>query len=350
MSKTTVANPAAGFTTLTVKSVKSKLESPFTTDKQMLMSEVSRMTKDETRINFSTLVGSLPCINPRKTHQKPTTKGGSLNRVRRKASIPSAAKASRLNQSLGSVEVCMIGTEASTMTDGGNIYPQASVTKESKGSAYPSYFYNPKENLFESKRGSRYESNKPRAFHLTQPDSNLAKFVFLNQGQKRPQFDSQSQHAYASAPQNQLHSNASIPRSPHSQAPQKNSAYKRGFLMSNHSIDSDNTIQNFLMKDSCGVIVKTKKMIEREQDRVEKVRRARENALQIAMEKSAKLILKERRYESNAKRHEKMVEVEGSYRAEKFQQVNDKRYENKQRTIEHDTQLNELGFERYKSD
>lgn len=49
--------------------------------------------------------------------------------------------------------------------------------------------------------------------------------------------------------------------------------------MSNHSIDSDNTITNFLMKDTCGQIVKTKKMIEREQDRVEKVKRARENAL-----------------------------------------------------------------------
>ena len=61
------------------------------------------------------------------------------------------------------------------------------------------------------------------------------------------------------------------------------------------------------MKDSCGQIVKTRKMLEREQDRVEKVKRARENAIQIAMEKSAKLILKERRYESNTKRHAKML-------------------------------------------
>jgi len=48
-------------------------------------------------------------------------------------------------------------------------------------------------------------------------------------------------------------------------------------------------------------------MLEREQDRVEKVKRARENAIQIAMEKSAKMILKERRYESNAKRHSKLT-------------------------------------------
>lgn len=33
-----------------------------------------------------------------------------------------------------------------------------SVTKESKSSAYPGYFYNPKENLFEKPRGSLYDS------------------------------------------------------------------------------------------------------------------------------------------------------------------------------------------------
>ena len=45
------------------------------------------------------------------------------------------------------------------------------------------------------------------------------------------------------------------------------------------------------MKDQCGQIIKTKRILEREQDRVEKVKRARENALNIAMEKSAKLML-----------------------------------------------------------
>jgi hypothetical protein len=79
--------------------------------------------------------------------------------------------------------------------------------------------------------------------------------------------------------------------------------HTRGFLASHHSIDSDNTIRNFFVKDQSGQIVKTKKMLEREQDRVEKVKQAREKALQIAMEKSAKLILKERRYESNTRRH-----------------------------------------------
>ena len=74
-------------------------------------------------------------------------------------------------------------------------------------------------------------------------------------------------------------------------------------MNSTHSIDSDNTIQAFFVKDSCGQIVKTKKVLEREQDRIEKVKRARENAVQLAMEKTAKLILQERKYESNTKRH-----------------------------------------------
>ena len=66
-------------------------------------------------------------------------------------------------------------------------------------------------------------------------------------------------------------------------------------------------------------------MLEREQDRVEKVKRARENALALAMEKSAKLILKERKYESNTKRHAKMVKEEDDYRAEKFQSIQETR-------------------------
>ena len=66
-------------------------------------------------------------------------------------------------------------------------------------------------------------------------------------------------------------------------------------------------------------------MLEREQDRVEKVKRARENALALAMEKSAKLILKERKYESNTKRHAKMVKEEDDYRTEKFQSIQETR-------------------------
>ena len=115
-------------------------------------------------------------------------------------------------------------------------------------------------------------------------------------------------------------------------------------------MDSDNTIQNFLIKDQCGKIIKTKHMLEKEQDRVEKVKQAREKALQLAMEKSAKLILNERKYESNTKRHEQMVKEEDDYRMEKFAQYNDKCKEKRQRTIDHDEHINELGYARYKKD
>jgi len=64
-------------------------------------------------------------------------------------------------------------------------------------------------------------------------------------------------------------------------------------------------------------------MLEKEQDRVKKVQRARENALNIQMEKSAKLILKERRYESNTKRHEKLIQEDKDFMSEKFGGLNE---------------------------
>lgn len=127
-------------------------------------------------------------------------------------------------------------------------------------------------------------------------------------------------------------------------------AAQRSYLQSQHSIDSDNTIQAFLLKDSCGQIVKTQKILEKEHDRVEKVKKARENAVQIAMEKSAKLILKERRYESNVKRHEKLMQEEELYRNEKFATIDEKRKDRRQFTIDHDKHLDKLGIERYHKD
>lgn len=43
------------------------------------------------------------------------------------------------------------------------------------------------------------------------------------------------------------------------------------------------------------------------------------------MEKSARLMLKERKYESNTKRHQKMVKEEDDYRIEKFQSLAEQR-------------------------
>ena len=96
--------------------------------------------------------------------------------------------------------------------------------------------------------------------------------------------------------------------------------------------------------------MKTKKILEKEQDRVEKVKKARENAVQIAMEKTAKLILKERRYESNTKRHAKLMADEESYRNDKFATIADQRKQRRQYTKDHDAKLDRLGIERYRRD
>ena len=140
----------------------------------------------------------------------------------------------------------------------------------------------------------------------------MAKCIFSNQGAKKQTVESSSMvNGSLSKDLNLASPTNGGYKSPRSQAPYKTTSKERGgfFAQSQFSIESDtNTIQDFLMKDKCGQIVKTKKIIEREQDRIEKVKKAREKAIQQAMEKSAKLILQERRYESNAKEFEKKME------------------------------------------
>ena len=91
-------------------------------------------------------------------------------------------------------------------------------------------------------------------------------------------------------------------------------------------------------------------MLERQQDRVEKVKRAREKALQNEMEKSAKLILKERRYESNTKRHEKMMQEESEWRRDHYLELSEKRADRMRYTKEHNDKLDMMGFKRYLKD
>ena len=104
------------------------------------------------------------------------------------------------------------------------------------------------------------------------------------------------------------------------------------------------------MKDSCGQIVKTKKILEREQERIEKVKRAREKAIDIAMERTAKQVLKERRYESNTKRHQQQMDYEKEEREAHFFEVQTKRDDKIRITKEHDHELDRKGYERYKKD
>ena len=64
-----------------------------------------------------------------------------------------------------------------SVTKGG---PVSGATGPMSSTAYPNYFYTPKENIFESRKQSRYDKGQPKSFHLTQVDTNLAKFVFMN--------------------------------------------------------------------------------------------------------------------------------------------------------------------------
>ena len=295
-----------GFGQLSVKSQRNRM-SPQNQDRHNFAAQHARVNKDLARDQFHNMVGNLPQINRKQPTKGPVTTSPS-KKIKRKADVPAVAKPVRATQSIGPSGAA---TEASTRNaDYSRTIGNSSVTKGQNESPYPDYFFKPKENLFEGARGSRYDSNKPKAFHLTQPDTNLAKFVFSTQQDfhKKRGPETQSLNNYNSPLQGGLAaSNVSIhhQRSPKSVvSPGKN----RSYLRSHHSIDSDNTIQNFLMKDQCGKIIKTEHILAREQDRVDKVKRARENAIQIALEKEAKLILQERKYETNTKRHQKLVE------------------------------------------
>ena len=315
-------NSQVGFGQLTdrvsMKNNRNKM-SPLNQDKHNVAREHARITKDVTRDNFGSIMGNLPQINRKSPAKGPSTTQPS-KKVKRKADVPNVAKSVRATQSLGPSGVA---TEASTkmiVADYSCATGNMSVTKGSKvNSKYPDYFFKPRENLFEGNRGSRYNTSKPQTFNLTQPDTNLAKFVFSTQQDFNKKSGNETQSLYNSpAGRGGLAaSNVSInQRSPRSViSPAKNA---RTYLKSHHSLESDNTIQNFLMKNQCGKIIKTEQILAREQDRVEKVRRARENAIQIAMEKEAKLILKERKYESNTKRHEKLLDEESNYQKDKF--------------------------------
>ena len=67
--------------------------------------------------------------------------------------------------------------DAPVITLNGNLSVTKGTTSKAS-SPYPKYFYKPKDNMLDVRRGSRYDSSKPKSFHLTQPDANLAKFLF----------------------------------------------------------------------------------------------------------------------------------------------------------------------------
>jgi len=219
-SKTTLNSNGNTYNSIAIKSNRNKgVISPFKADKQLLSTEVSRIGKDETRNNFTSIMQNLPQISKKTIRVKPPAQPVSIThkKTKRKQSIPTA----RMAQSVGP---SVMNTEASTMhqdaTTAANLTAtNASVVKGAKSnSSYPDYFYQPKDNLFDSKRQSRYDKGQPKAFHLTQPDTNLAKFLFNHQENKKRQADSQSlNNVYQSPAGGAFASNGSIgQRSPRS--------------------------------------------------------------------------------------------------------------------------------------
>ena len=159
-----------------MKSQRSKISPPLA-DKHNVALEHSRISKDHTRDNFLSLVDNLPQINRKLIKNPGPPVSNPKRRTHRKAGIPDEAR-SRITQSLG--PTAGLNTEASTLLGGADMLKSAdqSTHKVKSNSQYPDYFFKPKENLFEGRRGSRYDTSKPRTFKLTQPDTNLARFVF----------------------------------------------------------------------------------------------------------------------------------------------------------------------------
>ena len=88
-------------------------------------------------------------------------------------------------------------------------------------------------------------------------------------------------------------------------------------MQSTASINS--TDAGFFRRESNGSIKKTQKLLEWEQNRVAKVREARDRAVVIAMEKTAKQILVEKKKDVNEKRYHDMLKDEAMIREARFE-------------------------------
>lgn len=164
-SKTNLTTSSVGgLAPITIKSNRTRV-SPFRADPKMLSTELQKFSKDQTRENFTAMINNLPSIKKKKST---ATRADSLyqtststKRVHRKDAVPPASIATkRTTKSMGG-HPGGIDTEGSIVEMGSTTAYTAniSVTKASKSSnPYPSYFYTPKDNLFEKKRlSSRYD-------------------------------------------------------------------------------------------------------------------------------------------------------------------------------------------------
>ena len=68
------------------------------------------------------------------------------------------------------------------------------------------------------------------------------------------------------------------------------------------------------------------------------------------MEKNARLILKERRYQSTLKKHEKALREEAHYREDQFFTINEERERARKSTLDKAQKFDDLSYVRFKKD
>ncbi len=95
-SKTTLnSNPGAGYGAIAIKSNRNKnVTSPFKADKALLATEMSKVSKDDTRNHFSSIMDNLPAIGKKTITIRPPAQPVSIThkKTKRKASIPAPSK------------------------------------------------------------------------------------------------------------------------------------------------------------------------------------------------------------------------------------------------------------------
>lgn len=76
----------------------------------------------------------------------------------------------------------------------------------------------------------------------------------------------------------------------------------------------------------------------------------RDTAVQLAMERNAKQILREKRQEKNSMRYRSQLKDEEKYREGRFEEEKDKRLKARRQTIDANEELDKLGYKRFNVD
>ena len=118
------------------------------------------------------------------------------------------------------------------------------------------------------------------------------------------------------------------------------------------SVDTPSHHNTSLMQGSVdnATLQKTQKIVDKQQIRLERVRQARDRQVSLAMEKTAKWLIKEKKLEKNEKRYQKQLKDEAEYREQQFEDEQKKRALNLEKTIEKGKKIDELGHKHFKID